>query len=166
MVAALIFVLGFVVLGISIVLVAFRNGPRRPREPGTTAQSRASRRLVAVGVTLIIVGLGVAIPLLVSVLNKRDHSREAVGGVTLTAGQAEGRSTFAKYCSTCHTLRAANAVGKVGPNLDTLHPPKPLILNAISQGRAQGRGQMPAGLVDGGDAQNVAAFVAAVAGHQ
>jgi cytochrome c551 len=166
MVAALIFVLGFVVLGISVVLLAFRSGPRRRREPGRPAQSRASRRLVAIGVTLIIVGLGVAIPLLITVLNSRHHSREAVGGVTLTADQAEGRAMFAKYCSTCHTLRAANAVGKVGPNLDALHPPKPVILNAISQGRAQGRGQMPAGLVDGADAQNVAAFVAAVAGHQ
>ena len=39
------------------------------------------------------------------------------------------------------------------------------MLNAIQQGRAQGRGQMPADLVDGQDAQDVADFVAAVAGH-
>ena len=46
-----------------------------------------------------------------------------------------------------------------------LHPPKGLILDAIAKGRARGQGQMPAGLVDGQDAQDVAAYVAAVAGH-
>jgi mono/diheme cytochrome c family protein len=166
MVAALVFVLGFLVLGIAVVLVAFRSGPRRQPEPGRPAQSRASRRLMAIGVTIIVVGLGVAVPLAVAVANGNSHSRDAVGGVTLTAAQADGRSLFAKYCSTCHTLRAANAVGKVGPNLDALHPPKALVLNAIAQGRAQGRGQMPAGLLVGADAQNVASFVAAVAGHE
>ena len=72
---------------------------------------------------------------------------------------------FAANCATCHTLKASNAVGKVGPNLDELHPPKALILDAIANGRARGQGQMPAGLVDGQDAQDVAAYVAAVAGH-
>ena len=41
--------------------------------------------------------------------------------------------------------KASNAVGKVGPNLDVLHPPKGLILDAITNGRARGQGQMPAG---------------------
>ena len=53
----------------------------------------------------------------------------------------------------------------MGPNLDQLRPPKALILDAIQKGRARGQGQMPAGLVDGQDAQDVAAFVAAVAGR-
>ena len=83
----------------------------------------------------------------------------------LTASEEAGRAVFAKYCSTCHTLKASNAVGKVGPNLDVLHPPKGLILDAIANGRARGQGQMPAGLVDGEDAQDVAAYVAAVAGR-
>jgi mono/diheme cytochrome c family protein len=56
-------------------------------------------------------------------------------------------------------------VGKVGPNLDQLRPPKALILDAIKNGRARGQGQMPAGLVDGQDAQDVADFVAKVAGR-
>ena len=83
----------------------------------------------------------------------------------LNAAQANGREVFGTYCATCHTLKASNAVGKVGPNLDVLHPPKGLILDAIANGRARGQGQMPAGLVDGQDAQDVAAYVAAVAGH-
>ncbi|MEA2255541.1 MAG: hypothetical protein QOG35_1586, partial [Solirubrobacteraceae bacterium] len=49
-------------------------------------------------------------------------------------------------------------------NLDNLHPPRALVLDAIEQGRARGQGQMPAGLVDGQDAKDVAAFVVAVAG--
>jgi cytochrome c551 len=166
MVAALAFVLGFLVLGIAVVLVAFRSGPRRQPEAGKSAQSRSSRRLMAIGVTIIIVGLGVAVPLAVAVANGNDHSKSAVGGITLTAAQANGRVLFATYCATCHTLRAANAVGKVGPNLDTLHPPKALVLDAIAKGRALGRGQMPAGLLVGADAQDVASFVAAVAGRE
>ena len=72
---------------------------------------------------------------------------------------------FAEKCSTCHTLAASNAVGRVGPNLDNLRPPKGLVLDAIKNGRARGQGQMPAGLIDGSDAQDVAAYIAATAGH-
>src|SRR5206468_1588067 len=82
--------------------------------------------------------------------NGGDHkSKQAPGGVDLTAAQVNGRTLFAKNCATCHTLRAVNAVGKVGPNLDQLRPPKELILNAIETGRARGNGQMPADLVAG-----------------
>jgi hypothetical protein len=38
-------------------------------------------------------------------------------------------------------------------------------LNAIREGRAQGNGQMPSGLLDGRDAQDVASFVKAVSGR-
>jgi mono/diheme cytochrome c family protein len=116
-------------------------------------------------VAIVIVGLGVAVPLAIGVVNGNDHAKSAPGGVDLTAAQVSGRATFAKYCATCHTLRASNAVGKVGPNLDILHPPKALVLNAIAEGRARGNGQMPAGLVNGQDAQDVAAYVAASAGR-
>ena len=40
-----------------------------------------------------------------------------------------------------------------------------LVTNAIQLGRAQGNGNMPAGLLTGRDAQNVAAYIAAVAGQ-
>jgi mono/diheme cytochrome c family protein len=163
MIAALVFVLAFVALGLSVVFVAFSGGPRgvgRSRR----GPSRTSRRVVGVAVAVVVVGLGVAVPLAVGLVNG-DHAKNAPGGVDLNASQTAGRSTFAKYCATCHTLKASNAVGKVGPNLDVLHPPKGLILDAIKNGRARGQGQMPAGVVDGQDAQNVAAYVAAVAGQ-
>jgi mono/diheme cytochrome c family protein len=163
MIAAVIFVLAFLVLGLSVLFFAFsgRGGARDRRR----APSRAGRRFVAVMVTLVIVALGVAVPLAIGVVNGNDHAQNAPGGVDLTAAQTGGRAVFGKYCSTCHTLKASNAVGKVGPNLDVLHPPKGLILDAIAHGRARGQGQMPAGLVDGQDAQDVAAYVAAVAGR-
>jgi mono/diheme cytochrome c family protein len=164
MIAALIFVLAFVVLGLSVVFIAFSGGPRGVRRP-RGGPSRLSRRAVAVGTAMVVVGLGVAVPLAVAVVNGNRHAKNAPGGVDLTASQASGRAIFARYCATCHTLKASNAVGKVGPNLDTLHPPKGLVLDAIKNGRARGQGQMPAGLVDGQDAQDVAAYVAAVAGR-
>jgi metal-dependent amidase/aminoacylase/carboxypeptidase family protein len=58
-------------------------------------------------------------------------------------------------------LRAANAVGQVGPTLDMLRPPAPATLAAIRRGP----GGMPADAVTGADAQAVAAFVAAVTAH-
>jgi mono/diheme cytochrome c family protein len=164
MIAALVFVLVFVALGLSVVFVAFSGGPRGVgRSRGRP--SRTGRRVVVAAVAIVVVGLGVAVPLAVGLVNGDDHAKNAPGGVDLTASEASGRATFAKYCSTCHTLRASNAVGKVGPNLDVLHPPKGLILDAIKNGRARGQGQMPAGVVDGQDAQDVAAYVAAVAGQ-
>jgi mono/diheme cytochrome c family protein len=164
MIAALVFVLVFVALGLFVVFVAFSGGPRGVgRSRGRP--SRAGRRVVVAAVAIVVAGLGVAVPLAVGLVNSDDHAKNAPGGVDLSASEASGRTTFAKYCSTCHTLRASNAVGKVGPNLDVLHPPKGLILDAIKNGRARGQGQMPAGLVDGQDAQDVAAYVAAVAGQ-
>ena len=163
MVAAVIFVLVFLVLGLAVVALAFSG--RASVRYRRNAPTRAGRRFVAVVVAIVVVGLGLAVPLAIGVVNGNDHAQSAPGGVDLNASQASGRTVFAKYCSTCHTLKASNAVGKVGPNLDVLHPPKGLILDAIAKGRARGQGQMPAGLVDGEDAQDVAAYVAAAAGR-
>ena len=156
-------VIAFVVIGLTVVFVAFTGGRGERRRRG--APSRAARRLVWVVSALVIVAIGVVVPVLVGVFNKETQASSAPGGVELTAAQRDGRSTFAKYCGMCHTLRAANAVGRVGPNLDQLRPPKALTLDAIAKGRARGQGQMPAGVVDGEDAENVADFVAAVAGR-
>jgi mono/diheme cytochrome c family protein len=164
MIAALIFVLAFLTLGLSVLFLAFTSGPAGARLRTKTA-SRRGRTFVGVVVAIIVVGLGVAVPLAVGLVNGDDHAKNAPGGVDLNASETAGRAVFAKYCSTCHTLRASNAVGRVGPNLDNLHPPKALILDAIAKGRAQGRGQMPVGLVQGEDAQNVANYVVAVAGR-
>ena len=91
----------------------------------------------------------------------------------LTAEQQKGRELFAHSCAVCHTLAAVKSVGRVGPNLDvrvgediaTPAGRKALVLSAIAEGRARGLGQMPALLYQGKEAEEVANFVAAVAGH-
>jgi mono/diheme cytochrome c family protein len=163
-VGALIFLLAFIALGLAIFAVAFSsNRGRSPRE--RRRPSRANRRLMAIALAIVIVGIGLVVPVAIGVTNSDDHAKRAPGGVELSASAERGRTVFARNCATCHTLKAANAVGRVGPNLDQLTPPKALILNAIQQGRARGNGQMPAGLVDGQDAQDVANFITAVAGR-
>ena len=163
MIAATAFVVGFALIGLSVVLIAMRGGPRGARESLHTQSARGRTAVAGViaGVALI---FGVGIPALV-LADNGDKNTQGPGGVKLTADQTAGRTVFAKNCATCHTLRGAGASGKVGPNLDELRPPKGLVLNAVEQGRARGQGQMPAQLVTGKDAQDVAAFVAAVAGH-
>lgn len=165
MIGTLLFILAFVVLGLGVVFVAFSGGPRGAAQRRDRPPSLATRRTIAVAVALVIAGIGVAVPTLVSVANGTDQAKRARGGVKLDATQDHGRTVFATNCSTCHTLKASNAVGKVGPNLDVLRPPAALTLDAIAKGRARGQGQMPAELVDGEDAKAVAEYVAAVAGR-
>jgi cytochrome c551 len=160
-ITALAFIITFIVVGLVVVAAAFSGGRRDADRPA--GPSRRGRRGVAIGVGVFVLLLGILVPALV-IASARD-TKKAPGGVKLTAADERGREIFAERCATCHTLAAANAVGKVGPNLDQLHPPKALVLNAIQQGRARGQGQMPANLIDGQDAQEVSAFVAKVAGR-
>ena len=160
-ITALAFIVAFIVVGLIVVAAAFSGGRRTAdRPPGP---SRRNRRTVGLGVGVLVLALGVVVPALVIAAGR--DSKKAPGGVRLTTTDERGREIFAQRCATCHTLLAANAVGKVGPNLDQLRPPKALVLDAIGKGRARGQGQMPAGLVDGQDAQEVATFVGKVAGH-
>jgi hypothetical protein len=161
-ISAAAFVIGFLVLGLAVVFAAFSSGPKSDLEP-SRGPSRAGRRGVAIVVGVIIVVIGVVVPAVILVAS--DDARSAPGGVKLTAAEERGRAVFTDRCATCHALRAANAVGRVGPNLDRLRPPRALTLNAIEQGRARGQGQMPARLVEGEEAKEVAEFVEAVAGR-
>ncbi len=99
------------------------------------------------------------------------------GGVSEGNDLAQGRALFNDPdvgCGTCHTLAAAPSSGTVGPNLDDA------FASARDQGfdettfeqivreqiRIPGIGsQMPADLVTGEDADNVAYFVAQCAGN-
>jgi cytochrome c553 len=161
-ITTLAFVVGFVLIGLAVIAAAFggRRGERE-RPPGPT---RGGRKAVAVVVGAIVVVLGVVVPALVLAAGQ-DHSSKGPGGTELTNAETNGRDVFKDRCGTCHTLRAANAVGKVGPNLDQLRPPPALVLDAIAKGRARGQGQMPKELVTGDDAKDVAAFIAKVAGR-
>jgi mono/diheme cytochrome c family protein len=160
-ITALAFVIAFIVIGLAVVFAAF-SGSRRSATRAA-GPSRSNRKAVAGVVGLVVLLLGIVVPALV--VANGEGADSAPGGVQLNAAAQSGREVFRERCATCHTLSASNAVGKVGPSLDQLHPPKALTLDAIKNGRARGQGQMPAALVDGEDAQNVAAYIEKVAGR-
>ncbi|MEA2154414.1 MAG: cytochrome [Solirubrobacteraceae bacterium] len=151
----------FIVLGLGVVLLAMRGGPRGMRD----TLERGRRRPLHVGefaVAGVIALFGLAVPALVLL---GGQAKAGPGGGELTTAQAHGRELFSAKCATCHTLKDANAVGKVGPDLDALAPTSGLTLDAIKQGRARGNGQMPAQLLDGTDARDVAKYIEDVAGR-
>ena len=164
MVATAAFVLGFLVIGLVTVFLAMRGGPRGARQALHT-QSPAGRTLTTVAILGVSLLFGIGLPVLVGVANGTSQKEDGPGGVKLTEAQISGREDFARNCGSCHTLNGANTYGAVGPDLDELRPPKALTLNAIKVGRARGQGQMPALLLTGKEAENVASFVEAVAGR-
>ncbi len=161
MVAVTAFILSFIVIGLCVVAAAFAGR----RGPSSGPPSRGSNAVLYTGIAIICLGIGLGIPGLLVVADANNSEQDVVGGIELTAAQANGRELFTRNCATCHTLRASNAVGQTGVNLDALRPPAALVLNAILQGRARGNGNMPAGLVTGDNAKDVASYVGAVAGR-
>lgn len=157
--ASIIFMSFFVALGLGVFLVAMRGGPRGVRE---TLERGRVQRLHAGEFALVglIVIFGFAVPALVLL---GDQAAAGPGGTKLKADVKHGRELFNEKCATCHALGDANAVGRVGPDLDVLAPTEGLTLSAIREGRARGTGQMPAELLDGEDAKDVAAYVSEVA---
>jgi mono/diheme cytochrome c family protein len=161
---ALGFVALFLLIGLLTFFVAFRGGPQGPTQAAAERRRKISAPIVLT-LAVVFIGFGVVIPLLVVRHNADDQADAAIGGVKLSAAQERGRELFKQRCATCHTLEDAGAVGLVGPNLDNLRPAKELTLDAIEKGRARGQGQMPAQLVTGPDAQDVADYVATVSGR-
>jgi mono/diheme cytochrome c family protein len=173
--AVLLFVLLWVLLALSLVFVAIRGGIGGARAALQT-QARGARRPIGVLFAIIYVGFGVAIPLLL-ITGNHGHSGKQVGGYKLTSAERTGRELFGQNCAVCHTLAAANATGKTGPNLDQLQPTSTLVVNTINNGCLQnaptsspqsclGYGTMPSDIVEGKQAQEVAEFVARVAGKE
>lgn len=87
------------------------------------------------------------------------------------------KDLFQTNCGSCHTLARAGTDGVVGPNLDQrlagsvgpaidstgVEANQNRVLNAIQNGF--GEGAMPAGILQGSEAEKVADFVARVAGR-
>jgi Cytochrome c len=167
----LAFILFWVLLGLGVFFVAMRGGPRGARQSLHTASKGGQRAVTLLVVVLFVFGL--VVPTLVLIHNNRHKASSAVGGIRLTADETKGRELFSHSCTACHTLAATKSVGRIGPNLDvrvgedisTAAGRKALVLSAIAEGRARGLGQMPALLYQGKEAEEVASFVAAVAGH-
>jgi mono/diheme cytochrome c family protein len=167
----IIFIVVWGLVGLGVFFIAMRGGPRGARRALHT-ESRVGQRWVMLGI-VVLFGFGTAVPAIVLAFNGEHKASVAVGGVHLNAEEQKGRDLFAQACAVCHTLAATRSVGRTGPNLDirvgvdiaAAAGRKALVLNAIAEGRARGLGQMPALLYQGKEAQEVANFVAAVAGH-
>jgi mono/diheme cytochrome c family protein len=92
--------------------------------------------------------------------------RAVPGGSTKVVGDpAKGRVIFKSYCSSCHTLKAAGATGRVGPNLDKLKPSYARVIKQVTTGGSQGKG-LPTSMLTFGpgtftakDIRDIAAFV-------
>jgi mono/diheme cytochrome c family protein len=175
MLAVWLFVAFWVLLALALFFIAGRGGLGGARATLQT-QSPGGRKAMAVIFVIVYVAFGIAAPVGFLVGN-HSNANAQVGGNRLTAAEKRGRTLFGTHCGVCHTLAGANAVGKVGPNLDQLRPPESLVLNTINNGCLQnpppnssqaclGFGTMPAGLLQGRDAQDVADFVAKVAGRE
>jgi cytochrome c553 len=170
-----LFVAFWVVIGLGLFFFAIRRGPGGAQAAVQT-QSRRGRRRMDTLLVILYIGFGIALPVVFLTGNHTNASAQ-VGGLRLTPAEKQGRQLFSQKCGFCHTLAAANTIGKVGPNLDMLQPPKSLVLNTIAYGcvpnpppnspqTCLGYGNMPAAIVAGQQAQEVAAFVARVAGKE
>lgn len=163
--AVLVFVLFWVSLAIGLVVVGIRSGRRG--QPGGVQMRRGGRWYWYVGFLVILLGFGAGIPIASSIGRQNDSKSDPSADLSsLNASEQRGRMVFHQICSYCHSLKAANAVALVGPNLDNLRPTKALILDAIRNGRARGNGAMARNLVTGRDATDVANFVVAAVGTQ
>jgi hypothetical protein len=171
--AVFLFAAFWVVLGLGVFILGVRGGPAAAAR---REQGYRSRRLMGVVLVLVYVGFGIVLPV-VFLLGNRNNASAQVGGIKLTAAEKRGRELFGQHCGLCHTLAAANAVGKVGPNLDVIQPTAALVLHTIMYGCLQeppsgsqeaclGEGTMPADVLQGVDATDVAQFVAKVAGNE
>ena len=170
-----LFVAFWVLLGLIVFFIAVRGGVGGARAT-LQSQTRGARKTSTAIFVVIYVGFGVALPLLFLIGNHSNASAQ-VGGLKLTAAEKQGREVFGMRCGVCHTLAAANAVGKVGPNLDVIQPTYSLVIHTIAFGCLQDRpdersdqlprpGQDAGGDRHGAEAQEVAQFVSRVAGKE
>ena len=127
---------------------------------------------------LLVVFLAVLIPWLAF----RSNGDAAMGAQEVPDSLKSGQSLFQTNCGTCHTLYAAGSDGNYGPNLDELlaptGPPEAgeagekqikstteRVLNAEKEGvDSNTPGRMPAAILNSQQEQEVAEFVATVAG--
>lgn len=97
---------------------------------------------------------------------------EAAAPIDVSSHDEDGKDLFATNCGPCHTMAAAGTDGIIGPNLDEVLAPGGNGNYEGGYGRALsavvcgfGGGRMPAGILQGENAQEVSAFVGAYAGQ-
>lgn len=128
---------------------------------------------------LLVVVLAVVIPWMVF----RSDGDAANGAQKVPSDLEGGQSLFQINCGNCHSLYAAGTDGNYAPDLDELLAPsgppqgeaakgtiegyEGRVLNAIEEGvdSSTTPGRMPAGILSGEQAEEVAEFVAHTAGE-
>ena len=161
--AVVAFLVPFVLLGAGVIFVAFSGGPGKAREAYLTKGGRFFR----FSIVLIYLVLGLAVPaLIIADSDESEGGTPPVQHEKASAEIEEGKELFRQTCTSCHTLAAANARGVTGPNLDEIgEMTEERVLSAIKVG-GTGQKRMPAGLLEGEDAEAVAKYVTAVAGQK
>lgn len=152
----------FLVLGVVVIFIAFSGSPGAAREAYLTRGGR----LFPLAMLLLYLGLGIAVP--AAVIAARGEAEGGVGSLrteTASDSDEQGKELFITTCKSCHNLDAVQAKGVTGPDLDELGGlDRQRVLNAIEKG-GTGQGRMPARLLEGEDAEDVARYVARVAGQ-
>jgi cytochrome c553 len=158
---AVAFLAPFVILGVGTLFVAFSGGPGAAREAYLTRGGRFFKVMI-----VVIFAVGIIVP--AAILLGRDHAAgrtESLESAKLNSDTEKGQLLFRQQCASCHTLAAVNAHGVTGPNLDDIGEVTPTrILEAIENG-GTGQSRMPARLLEGQDAREVAEYVSQVAGR-
>ena len=154
------FLFPFVLLGVAVLFVAFSGGPGAAREAYLAKGDRGFKILFAV----LYVALGLVVPAVI--LAGRGEAAGGTGALQnqkLSAQSEQGKSLFQQQCASCHSLAAVNARGVTGPNLDQIgEMTVQRVVGAIRNG-GTGQGRMPAGLLEGEEAEAVGAYVSKVA---
>lgn len=156
------FLLPFVLLGGLVLFVAFSGGPGAAREAYRTRGNRGFK----VVFPLVYLLLGVVVPALV--LAGREEAAGGTGALqsaSLSAREERGKTLFRQQCSSCHSLAAVNARGVTGPSLDQIGEVTVRRIQTAIRVGGTGQQRMPAGLLEGEEARDVAEYVARVAGR-
>jgi cytochrome c6 len=122
---------------------------------------------VLFGIVVLLFGVGIPAWALTQ------EGSESASPESVPSSLEGGKELFVTNCGACHTLAEAGTDGVIGPDLDDLLAPpsasapdpgtiKPRVLAAINGGVG---GRMPKGVVSGQQADEVATFVAQVAGQ-
>ena len=161
----LVFLIPWILVGIGVLFVGFSGGPGQARQAYLTRASRTFQ----ISMLVIYLGIGIAVPAII--LTSRTEAEGATNSLQTkhpTSQIQSGKTLFRATCASCHTLAAVNARGVTGPDLDRigLQDNKASITRVENAIRIGGTGQnrMPAGLLQGENAVDVATFVSSVAG--
>lgn len=127
----------------------------------------SKRTFVIFGIFAVL--FGVLVP--VWAINK--EGSQGASPEKVASSDSAAKVLFQENCGTCHTLARAGTDGIVGPNLDellgqgTADANVTRVQNAIANGfnTEDFEGYMPAGILQGQNAERVADFVSRVAGQ-